>query len=272
MTDLTWWDPYTMYALPQLEEHGLVPTDTIEPFEYEKPFPLEAVPCHSCRGQGVYIERHERRMPFYEDLVAGEQVSRDLFRIKDCMKCHGETELTFLCSECGTLKHMKLRNGDEVVQHEPGCRYQEYCMEHIESGSYGISYTYCRHPVVERFDMRADGVMVGYCGIHARNKAADEARAKQNKEYLELQDWRYAEKAKSEKTDEDFVKEIAIALGYPEGEYPEFHQKITPSGEYVTHLTLPIFVLKAHLKIQENEPEKLVEKLEIEVNNDPEPF
>jgi hypothetical protein len=195
------------------------------------------------------------------------------FSVRPCQTCGGSTEVTFLCDDCGARRTMKLRNGDEVVRHEAGCRYQEYCMARVDRGSYHYGeHPVCRNPVVEKFDVNADGRPVGFCGVHARGQADAEKNAYARKERRELDAWRYELREKKEATEAEIIAQIAAILGYPEGEFPEVLSRHNSQREVIQVLALPISVLQRHFGLFPPEPENPVSTLKIEDDAGPDPF
>lgn len=269
-----WYRTYYYYPIEVIAEHDLVPTDTIEEVSYDRPWPVqEAVPCDNCRGQGVVVHRYPQHFANPDGSTKPDQ-----FRVMDCDTCHGATEIIFLCEDCGTRKMMALRNGESVVAHEAGCKFQEYCMEHIETREpvgYRQDPPRCRRPVQASFDVHSDGRPVGYCGVHARGKDQQETWAHARKENEDLRTWQQSQAKKKKMTTNETIGAIELALGDcalgPEGQRLISYGLTIDQEKVILKIPIEVLVKFFHLE-EEDEPETILSKLEIEVDDGPNPF
>lgn len=241
-----WWDGSWMrYSLEQLAEHDMIPTEEIEAFTYETPFPTDGpVPCDICRGQGCEIEK------VYE--------TDEGYRVSWCYACGGTTEKLFLCSGCGAeayVENARLTKDlpDQIVQHAQWCMLNDRCMTMISAGA----RTCCR-PIVARFDVQADGRMWGYCGVHSRGKQDDEERAARWALDRLQDEWKQSEREQREATVDERLTAIKAKLGIPEEVALE--HRIRYDGACT--VTVPLEILEQYVGAptprQENDLESLI--------------
>lgn len=237
---------------PEFTERGLVETKEIEEFEYGEPWPKQGdpVPCDSCRGQGYHVMK-ERWSSFW--------------RVEKCDKCNGTSEITFLCDKCGAYQIMKLNDGSEVIRHKAYCPRAEYCMAPIER-----SQAPCRRPIVERFEIYANGQMHGFCGIHARGKDDMEKMSRRRKTDEDLRDWRMSQREAEMRTMEERIQAVSLALDSEK-------ELVTDTGydregRLTVFVRCPLPLLERVLGL-EIVPQKALEiPPEIEDDDQPEPF
>lgn len=249
--EVQWWHSYERYTREDLEAHELVPTDEIEEFKYEAPYPTgDAVPCSLCRGQGLMVT------------ASGSFREKDKaeFRIWECNGCEGATEVTYLCSECGTRKQVN-KGTNVIVWHSGWCPEMEYCTHLIASTGRA-----CGRNIVARFDTHADGKMWGFCGVHARGKSEVEAYAARHKEDMALLDWREAEKAKGEELMADRVAAIGKALGIAE----PLDYRTTYDGKNIVQVRVE--VLEQYLETEIAKANGFVPPVDVDDSAGPDPF
>lgn len=251
-----WWTTYSRYSEQELADHGMIPTDDIEEFEYASPYPTDGpVPCDQCRGQGARVYK------VYE--------TDEKYRVDWCYACKGTTEKEFLCSGCGAEKMVENARltkdlPENIVQHQQWCMQNDLCMTMISSGA----RTCCR-PIVARFDVHADGKMWGFCGVHSRGKQEDEERAaKWAVQSLEIE-WKESERDKKEATVDERLAAIKTKLGMEENE--TMTHRIAYDG-HVT-VTIPLEMLENYVGVVPPGNEiDLASLVGFEAGEGPEPF
>lgn len=249
------WSSWDRYTIEQLEEHGLVPSDQIEEFTYDEPYPTDGpVPCDACGGQGCRVSKR------YE--------ADENYQITWCYGCNGTTERNFLCT-CGSeayVTNARLTKDlpELIVQHKQWCMLNERCMTMISAGA----RTCCR-PIVARFDIHHDGKMWGYCGVHSRGKQEEEERnARWALNQLESE-WQQDVDLKKEATVEDRIAAIRQKLGVMSNE--QFAYRIRYDGQ--VHVTISLEMLENYVGVEAPaEAEDLASLVGFEAGDGPEPF
>lgn len=220
---------YKSYTRDELEEFDLVPSDDLDDteFEYSSPFPTgESVPCTACQGQCVHIKPHSQFM--YSNDEEKEVLK---FVCSPCYACGSTGETEFFCEECGCRSQFKLKDGSEVPAHMQWCMTGDLCMTMVREGSKP-----CGRPIVERFDIHADGKLWGFCGVHAKHKQEQETWARRNKVEQEVREWREQEIELAGRTPEQRMERIRKEFGMGEGAYTSYREQF--NGNVIVELSL----------------------------------
>lgn len=247
-----WWDAQYRWTKAEIEAHGGVATEDIEEVDYEAPYPVrEKVPCYTCRGQGFTTLQTTNY----------DNTPRDSYSVTGCNTCKGTAEIEFECESCGTRNQLTPPDGNTIPWHKQWCPECDICMSTTSGGKV------CCRPIVERFDVRADGHMWGYCGVHARGKGEEEENAKIRKEDSEIWEWEQEEKEREKRGVTDRILAVAAELGMPNGDIFDYNENY--KGEVTVKISLEVLEIFLGLSTVEDVMEPPIELAEGVANDNP---